>query len=85
MNSLFHFIFFLFLLLLLLSTTTTTTTDIRQPPPAPFPRPYVSSMRKQQLNFQPQASAPTIARDFESDMRRVPTGPNPLHNKKRKT
>ncbi|OIT00300.1 hypothetical protein A4A49_22321 [Nicotiana attenuata] len=77
MNSLFHFFFFFFLLF---TSQIKLLHAIDRPPPARFSGP--STARKQQV-FQPQASAP-FARDLESDKRRVPTGPNPLHNKKRK-
>ncbi|KAM3301497.1 hypothetical protein P3S67_015999 [Capsicum chacoense] len=84
MNSLFHFFFFFFLLFIT-NSPIIPLHAMRHPPPVQFSGPYATFTTEKQLNLQPQASAPIIARDFESDKRRVPTGPNPLHNKKRKT
>ncbi|KAG5569895.1 hypothetical protein H5410_059661 [Solanum commersonii] len=65
--NIFHFIFFF---LLLIITTSSRIQALRQLP-----------ARKSQV-FHPIVIAPA-AQDFESFKRRIPTGSNPLHNKKR--
>ncbi|KAF5758836.1 hypothetical protein HanXRQr2_Chr16g0734011 [Helianthus annuus] len=57
----------------LLFTATSTTLTLRTPPPP------VAATR--QL-FRPSRTVPPMSNELESDKRRVPTGPNPLHNKR---
>ncbi|TMW82918.1 hypothetical protein EJD97_003897 [Solanum chilense] len=70
----FHFIFFL----LIIITTFSTIQALRQLPEQVSGTP---AARKSQV-FHPIVIAPA-AQDFESSKRRIPTGSNPLHNKKR--
>ncbi|KAK4343520.1 hypothetical protein RND71_036614 [Anisodus tanguticus] len=72
--NIFHFIFFF----LLVTTTSSRIQAIRQLPTQVSGTP---AARKSQV-LKHLASAP-VAQDFESFKRRIPTGSNPLHNKKR--
>nr|GLL24190.1 hypothetical protein A4A49_22321 [Ipomoea trifida] len=68
-----------FLIALLLTSSPRIHAARHHPPPLAGPS-SPRSVHVQQL-FHPRASAPA-AGDFQSDKRRVPTGSNPLHNKR---
>ncbi|KAK4372939.1 hypothetical protein RND71_008323 [Anisodus tanguticus] len=72
MMSLLHFFFFLILF-------TSPILHAIKLQPARYSGP---SPRKEKVIFQPLPSS-LVAPDFIFDNRRVPTGSNPLHNKKR--
>uniref|UniRef100_M1CTC3 Uncharacterized protein n=1 Tax=Solanum tuberosum TaxID=4113 RepID=M1CTC3_SOLTU len=72
--NIFHFVFFF----LLIITTSSRIQALRQLPEQVSGTP---AARKSQV-FHPIVIAPA-AQVFESFKRRIPTGSNPLHNKKR--
>nr|GMC55549.1 Clavata3/esr-related 20, putative [Ipomoea batatas]GMC70604.1 Clavata3/esr-related 20, putative [Ipomoea batatas]GME14436.1 Clavata3/esr-related 20, putative [Ipomoea batatas] len=69
-----------FLIALLLFTSPSITIQAVLPPPVDSSAP---SERSSQQAFQPlPAGAPAASRDFEPEKRKIPTGSNPLHNKR---
>lgn len=86
----FHLSLFVFVLL---CTASTRVSGIRlgQPFPSPATRgepvpgaqvSRISRIAAEKHVFQPNVKAPIAAGTFEAEKRKVPTGPNPLHNKR---
>ncbi|KAJ0522783.1 hypothetical protein HanIR_Chr10g0486391 [Helianthus annuus] len=71
----FHII--LSLVFLLVATTTTSTSRLTAVPPAAF------SGQMEQLFVPSTTLSPAATDQLQSEKRRVPTGSNPLHNKRK--